>query len=102
VRAVPWPEEGRGRDLDLERARTLVRLGDWDAIPDLIEGLKDERTFTRSLCLQTLREATGESFDYDPRGAERDRLESIERWLLWWGERKAEDLLSARAAAAAG
>ncbi|MAE28418.1 MAG: hypothetical protein QF724_03400 [Planctomycetota bacterium] len=84
--SLPWPEADEV-DLALERARTLLRLGDWRMAPPLIDGLRDERLLTRALCAQALFEATAESFGYDPRAAEDDREEAIRRWEYWLWER---------------
>ncbi|HJO27343.1 MAG TPA: hypothetical protein QF730_08880 [Planctomycetota bacterium] len=83
---LPWPEADRV-DLALERARTLLRLGDWRMAPPLIDGLRDERLLTRALCAQALFEATRESFGYDPRALESEREEAIRRWEYWLWER---------------
>jgi hypothetical protein len=93
LRAIP-PATGEGSvDLNLERARTLLRLGDWDSVPDLIEGLRDERPITRALCAQALFEATRERFDFDPRGEPEAREASIGRWDAWWQSRSQDPLL---------
>jgi len=87
LRALPWPEGEQQSDLALERARTLLRLGDWHMVPVLITGLSDERLMTRALCAQTLWEATHERFGYDPRAEVPLREESVHRWEGWWQER---------------
>jgi hypothetical protein len=93
LRAIP-PATGPGSvDLNLERARTLLRLGDWDAIPHLVEGLRDERVITRALCSQALFEATRERYDFDPRGEPAAREASIAKWEAWWKARNADPLL---------
>ncbi|MEM7517965.1 MAG: hypothetical protein AAF368_13705, partial [Planctomycetota bacterium] len=45
-------------DLELERARALLRLGDWSVIPVLIDGLEDEGLWRRSNSARALWEAT--------------------------------------------
>lgn len=93
LRAIP-PATGPGSvDLNLERARTLLRLGDWDTIPQLIQGLSDDRLITRALCSQALFEATHERFDFDPRSEPEARQASIEQWDAWWKNRNADPLL---------
>jgi len=94
IRALPWSEARATGDLRLERARTLVRLGDWSEIPQLIAGLSDSRTYTRSLCLDALEEATHETLGYDPRSAEDVRQAAVERWELWWQSRSGDGLLT--------
>jgi len=92
LRNLPWSPD-RSLDLRLERARSLVRLGDWKEIPTLIEGLSDERVYTRSLCAEALREATHEQKGYDPRASEELRRTAIDRWREWWLSRNSEGLL---------
>jgi hypothetical protein len=96
VHALAWSEERVSGDLGLERARTLVRLGDWSELPRLIAGLRDERTFTRSLCLDALREATHETHDYDPRSEASVRELAVRAWEQWWQQRSGEGILPAR------
>ena len=96
IRKLEWSEERLGSDLILERARALLRLGDWSNIPALIEGLKDERLYTRALCLEALTETTHETHNYDPRAEPNDRKAAIERWERWWSSRSRDYLLSAR------
>lgn len=92
LRALPWPAK-EDRDLALERARTLVRLGDWEMMPVLIEGLGDERLVTRALCAQALYEATHERFDFDPRAKVEAREAAIARWQGWWSARARDPML---------
>jgi hypothetical protein len=94
VQDLSWEEGRDDGDLGLERARTLVRLGDWSSLPALIRGLRDERLFTRSLCMDALREATHETHDYDPRAEVSAREKAVRRWEEWWGERSGEGILS--------
>lgn len=96
LKLVPWSEERYAGDLGLEHARTLLLLGDWSEIPILIQGLRDERVYTRSLCSKALRDTTGESFGYDPRGADLERKRAVERWEAWWLARTGEGLLDRR------
>lgn len=93
LRAVPWPATGASVDLALERARTLLRLGDWSMLPHMIDGLEDSRLMTRALCAQALYEVTKERFGFDPRGDEELRGASVQRWREWWAERNADPLL---------
>jgi len=96
VHALEWSPERMQGDLELERARCLVRLGDWSAVPQLIDGLEDERLFTRSLCLDALREATRENQGYDPRAEKSQRDKGIAAWRQWWLARSGEGLLPKR------
>ena len=96
IRDLPWSEERAKGDLGLERARTLLRLGDWGEIPVLIAGLRDERLYTRSLCLDALKEATQETLEYDPRSEPVERENAVQRWERWWLARTNDGMLSAK------
>jgi hypothetical protein len=98
LRELPWPD-AEDSDLALERARTLLRLGDWQMVPHLVKGLRDDRMMTRALCIQALHEATRERFNFDPRGEPAAREASVERWEAWTKERLADPLLAERVAA---
>lgn len=97
LQALPWPK-GVDSDLSLERARTLLRLGDWQRVPELIQGLRDERLVTRALCIQALYEATHERFGYDARAEAPDRETAANKWSHWWAERQQDPLLAPAAA----
>jgi len=92
LRALPWPAQ-QDQDLALERARTLLRLGDWDMVPHLIGGLRDERLMTRALCIQALYEATHERLGYDARAEATERETSVQKWEQWWHGRQTDPLL---------
>ncbi len=96
IQRLEWSEERVAGDLGLERGRTLVRLGDWSAMPVLIEGLRDERLYTRALCADALKEATHETHGYDPRSEPSEREKAVGRWEDWWLKRSGEGLLPAR------
>lgn len=89
LREIPWPSESE-IELALERARTLLRLGDWSMVPHLIDGMEDERVMIRALCAQALYEATHQRFDYDANAEPADREASVERWRAWWTSRQAD------------
>ncbi|MBL8860288.1 MAG: hypothetical protein JNL28_17395 [Planctomycetes bacterium] len=93
LHAIEFSAEANSTDLKLERARTLLRLGDWQSVPELIEGLRDERLITRALCSQALYEATRERFDFDPRGDAEAREKSVRAWEAWWQVRDRDPLL---------
>ena len=93
IRDLPWPESRQRSDLGLERARTLVRLGDWTEFPTLIGGLRDTRLYTRSLCLDALGEATHETHGFDPRAGEEERERAVQRWERWWLDGQSEGLV---------
>lgn len=90
---ISMPDGPDGTDLRLERARTLLRLGDWSTLPTLIEGLRDERMFTRALCSQALTEATHENFGFDPKVEPAQSAEAVQKWADWWKARSADQLL---------
>ena len=94
IQAIRWSEERSMGDLRLERARTLVRLGDWSQIPVLVRGLGDERLYTRSLCLDALKEATRETHGFDPHATEEERGRAMLRWNDWWLARSGEGILN--------
>ena len=75
-------------DLKLERSRTLLRLGDWSGVPELIDGLEHQSTWVRALSARTLWEGTHEKFGYDPQGTEENRAAAVARWRQWWQSRQ--------------
>jgi hypothetical protein len=94
IHAIPPPTGEGSVDLGYERARALLRLGDYEVMPALITGLRDTRPMTRALCSQALIEATRETFDYDPKAEEAVREESVKRWEAWWKTRQVDPLLT--------
>lgn len=91
LRELPWPSETKP-DLALERARTLLLLGDWSMLGHLIAGLNDDRVVIRSLCAQALYEATHERFGYNPTSSEGERRVATDRWNEWWDSRQADPM----------
>lgn len=98
LRELPWPDADHS-DLALERARTLLRLGDWQMVPHLVKGLRDERMMTRALCIQALDEATHERFGFDPRAEADVRESAVLRWEAWTKDRLSDPLLAQNPAA---
>jgi HEAT repeat protein len=96
IHRLSWKEDRLAGDLGLERARTLLLLGDWSEIPTLIRGLGDGRQYTRALCIQALQGATGETFGFDARAQLADRDRAIDSWQVWWRARTGEGLLGQR------
>lgn len=80
--------------LQLESARARVRLGDWKAMPTLIEGLASDEFIKRALCVQVLKQATREDKGYDPNGTPEERAAAVQRWREWWTERQSDSLLA--------
>lgn len=95
LRKIPWPEES-DIDLALERARTLLRLGDWSMVPHLIDGLGDERVMIRALCAQALYEATHQRFGYDANADAATREQTIQVWRDWWAKRQRDPLVKSK------
>ncbi len=93
LRELPWPDEEHS-NLGLERARTLLRLGDWQMVPHLVKGLRNEKMMTRALCIQALDEATHERFGYDPRAEADAREPAVKRWEAWTRDRLTDPLLA--------
>jgi len=93
IHRIEWSKERQGGDLGLERARTLLNLGDWSEIPVLIRGLRDNRQYTRTLCIQALHGATGETYGFDAKADLTDRVRAIDSWEVWWRARTGEGLL---------
>ncbi|MFT7485908.1 MAG: hypothetical protein ACI9F9_001760 [Candidatus Paceibacteria bacterium] len=91
LRELPWPDIEHA-DLALERARTLLRLGDWSMLSILIGGLSDDRTMIRALCAQALFEATHERFGYDANSPLEERAVAIEKWQAWWSARESDPM----------
>lgn len=82
--------------LRLERARALVRLGDWSEVGVLVAGLRDESLWTRAWCGQALHEATNERFGFDPRAEAEEREQAVLRWEQWLMSRLGEGILLSR------
>ena len=78
----------------LESARTRVRLGDWSAMPILINGLESDEVFVRGLCAQSLYQATNEKLGFDAHASLPEREASIARWRAWWETRDSDELLA--------
>lgn len=94
IRELAWPaEDTLDQGLRLERARTLVRLGDWSQLDVLVAGLESEAYWTRAWCAQALKEATKRTFDYDPKAAPELRAKSVVRWREWIESRRVEGIL---------
>jgi hypothetical protein len=91
LRDLPWPKAG-DTDLTLERARTLLRLGDWSMLGRLIGGLKDPRVMVRAMCSAALFEATHERHGFEANAPEAERDASIAKWDMWWAARGADPM----------
>lgn len=92
--AIPWPEGDSPDQVQLryERARCHVKLGDWEPMAILVDGLDDENLWNRAQCFKALRDETGHTFDYHPRLEAVEREEPIRRWREWLAERDLDPL----------
>jgi hypothetical protein len=93
LHAVRWRDE-QDRSLRFERARALVRLGDWREVDVLIDGLDSEDSWARAWCLSALREATGQTLGFDPQAEQAERAEAAARWRRWHASRVGEGILA--------
>lgn len=94
IRNLDWPED-LPRDVLFERARALVRLGDWSQVESLIKGLSSEELWARSWSIQALEEATKQTFGFDPTDEPEARAEAAARWQSWIESRRVEGVLGA-------
>ncbi len=97
LHALKWSKE-LDRGVELERARTYLRLGDWAPVCVLVDGLSDENLWARSWCAQALHEATGQRFGYDPKAETAEREAAAARWREWIASRAGEGILAANIA----
>jgi len=97
MKALPWPTPDENFGQALERARALLRLGDWSEIPILIRGLESDRPYLRALCSKTLNEATNSTHGFDPLGESEGRAVAVAEWKTWWQARSGDSLLEASA-----
>jgi hypothetical protein len=81
---------GGGRQLQYERARCLVKLGDWSELPTLVSGLRDDELWFRALCAKALRDATQLSQGFLPGGDEDEREVAVQAWEAWLVAREAD------------
>jgi hypothetical protein len=88
VAALELRAEG-GRQLQYERARCLVKLGDWSEMPLLVSGLRDDELWFRALCAKALRDATHLSQGFQPDGDEVEREAAAQAWEAWLVAREA-------------
>jgi len=92
INALDWPA-ALHPEVRFERARALLRLGDWSELGALVDGLEAESLWTRAWCAQALEEVTRQRFDFDPRADEAERAEAVRRWRSWQEQRAAEGIL---------
>lgn len=71
----------------LESASSLMALGDFAAVPVLIEGMDSESARARFLCSKSLERATKREVDFDHLATDpAERAESIAVWRRWWAK----------------
>ncbi|MBI4604891.1 MAG: tetratricopeptide repeat protein [Planctomycetes bacterium] len=63
-------------------AQNRIQIG----VPSMIEALELEALDIRDLASRSLRESTGQDFQFRPDGAPQARKEAVERWRAWWQE----------------
>lgn len=79
-----------GRPLQYERARCLVKLGDWAEMPLLVSGLRDDELWYRALCAKALRDATHLSQGFRPDEEADEREVAVLAWEAWLVAREAD------------
>ena len=93
-RAIPMLQRvknDRNQIVRLEVARSLLMLGDWGEVGQLIHGLDSELQVVRYLCYEALTSVTGKSFGYDHRASDPvDREVALGKWQDWWKDRQGE------------
>ena len=89
---LDWPK-AINPEVRYERARALLRLGDWSQLEQLIAGLEDDSVWTRAWCAQALEEVTRQRLGFDPKAGESDRAAAVARWREWMRMRADEGIL---------
>lgn len=93
LRAVRW-QNLDDRALRYERARALVRLGDWREVGTLIDGLEADDPWARAWSLAALREVTGQTLGFDVQAGADERAVAVARWRSWHSARSGEGILA--------
>jgi HEAT repeat protein len=70
-----------------EAIRALVKMGDEEAVPLLIDLLSNPKVEIREEASTGLLFLTRVSMGYDPRSPEAERAAAISRWRAWWETR---------------
>lgn len=89
---LDWPQPLHA-EVRYERARALLRLGDWSQLEALIAGLENESLWTRAWCAQALEEVTRQRLGFDPKAGESERAAAVARWREWMRMRADEGIL---------
>ena len=77
-----------------EYARALAMMGDFSALPVLIEGLNDTHSVARIESMKALQKATHNPIPYSPNASPEDRQKAVDAWMIWWERQQADVLLS--------
>jgi hypothetical protein len=93
LRGVEW-KASDDKALRFERARAGIRLGDWEQIHVLVEGLEDESAWVRGLSIATLREATRIDMGYAANADAASRATAVKRWRDWVAQRTREGIVA--------
>ena len=89
---LDWPQPLHS-EVRYERARALLRLGDWSQLEALIAGLENDSLWTRAWCAQALEEVTRQRLGFDPKAGEGERAAAVARWREWMRMRSDEGIL---------
>jgi hypothetical protein len=95
MNALAWPAVLHPQ-VKYERARTMVRLGDWTHVGELVDGLEEPSLWTRAWCAQALEEATHQRFGFEPSAGPEERAQAVARWRGWMKARNSEGILLTR------
>jgi HEAT repeat protein len=72
---------------EFNRFYAAKTMGDWRSkmsAPHLIEALLDEISFVRQAAVQSLRQITGQNFNFDHQAVEAERKKAYDSWKTWW------------------
>ena len=75
----------------LEAARAVLEIGAWETVPILLDGLKDQDQSVRFLCIQALKQKTGEDFGYKFSTPAEEQREALHKWQNWWNATKGNE-----------
>lgn len=73
-----------------EAASAVFHLGDWSAVPTLMEFMDSDDRRLRYKAFETLKERVREDFGYDFNAAAPERAAALGRWQSWWNGRRQE------------
>lgn len=76
-----------------EYARALLRMGDLQGAPILIEGLEDDEPMKRQLAYKALVRSTRNEIPFDANAPAEERVEAVTAWRDWYEKRTADPML---------